>query len=140
MFAAVPTAHQPCGANGCQLSPPRDGSAIAIADAITTTSTDASARLKSGRHAQAEHVRCEHAPEHAEADRGGDRRTRAGEVGDVVPADQRYGRPTAENGGDEPAAGDGGRGVAESLAHIRRDAACDGMAHTERCEGRSERR
>ena len=46
MFAAVPTAHQPCGANGCQLSPPREGSAIAIADAITTTSTDASASWK----------------------------------------------------------------------------------------------
>jgi hypothetical protein len=31
MFAAVPIAHHPCGATGCQLSPPRDGSAVAIA-------------------------------------------------------------------------------------------------------------
>ena len=42
MLAAVPTAHQPCGANGVQLRPPREGSATVIATAITTTSTEAS--------------------------------------------------------------------------------------------------
>jgi hypothetical protein len=42
MLAAVPTAHQPCGANGVQLCPPRDGSATVIA----TASTDASRSWK----------------------------------------------------------------------------------------------
>src|SRR5438270_13511887 len=46
MLAAVPTAHQPCGANGCQLSPPREGSATLIASAITTISTDDSPSWK----------------------------------------------------------------------------------------------
>ena len=41
-WAAVPTAHQPCGANGVQLSPPFDGGATVIATAITTISTDES--------------------------------------------------------------------------------------------------
>ena len=37
MLAALPIAHQPCGANGAQLSPPRLGSATPTAVAITTT-------------------------------------------------------------------------------------------------------
>ena len=57
MFAAVPTAHQPCGANGVQLSPPREGSATEIAAAITTTSTDESASWNARRDAQPEEVR-----------------------------------------------------------------------------------
>ena len=43
MFAAVPTAHQPCGARTAFQSPPREGSATATAAAITTTSSVASA-------------------------------------------------------------------------------------------------
>ena len=39
MLAAVPTAHQPCGANGVQLSPPFEGSATATAMATTVIST-----------------------------------------------------------------------------------------------------
>ena len=39
MFAAVPTAHQPCGAKGVQLSAAREGSAIPTATATTATST-----------------------------------------------------------------------------------------------------
>ena len=46
MLAAVPTAHQPCGANGVQLSPPFDGSAVAIAIVMTTISTDESPSWK----------------------------------------------------------------------------------------------
>src|SRR5581483_1719897 len=41
MLAAVPTATQPCGANGCQLSPARDGSATEIASASTAISVAA---------------------------------------------------------------------------------------------------
>ena len=46
MFAAVPTAHQPCGANGDQPSPARDGNATAVATATTTISTAESASWK----------------------------------------------------------------------------------------------
>ena len=46
MFAAVPIAHQPCGANGDQWSPPWDGSATVTASATTTISTDESASWK----------------------------------------------------------------------------------------------
>ena len=39
MLAAVPIAHQPCGANGVQLCVARDGSATATATVITPTRT-----------------------------------------------------------------------------------------------------
>ena len=140
MFAAVPTAHQPCGANGCQLSPPRDGSAIAIADAITTTSTDASTSWKPDDTRSPNAFAASTVAEHAEADRRRDRRPRAGEVGDVVAADQRDRRAAAEHGRDEEAAGDRGRRVTEPLADVRGDPARDRMAHAERRERDGERR
>ena len=44
----MPTASQPCGANGVQWSPPREGSAMPTASASTTTSTEASDELEAG--------------------------------------------------------------------------------------------
>ena len=43
MFAALPTAHQPFGANGVQFSPAWDGRATATATATTPNSTEDSA-------------------------------------------------------------------------------------------------
>jgi hypothetical protein len=43
MLAAVPTAHQACGANGVQLCVARDGTVPITAIAMTATSTAESA-------------------------------------------------------------------------------------------------
>ena len=92
MLAAVPTAHQPCGANGVQLSPPFEGSATATAIAIDGDQHRREPELEARRDAQAERVRGEDGGEHREPDERGDGGAAVGQIGDVVAADQRDGR------------------------------------------------
>ena len=135
MLAAVPAAHQPCGANGLQLSPAREGSATAIATTITPRSTDESPSWNAEVHAEPERVREQHDREHREADGSGHGRTGAGEIGNVVAADQRHRRGAEQHGGKEPGAGYSGGSRPEPLADIGRDATRDRMAHPEGGEG-----
>ncbi len=140
MFAAVPIAHQPCGAKGVQLSPPRDGSAIATASAITHDEHRRQHELEAGRDPQAERVRAQHHRVHREPDGGSHCGSRAGEIGDVVAADQSNRGTAEEHGDDEPAAGDGRGRIAEPLADVSADSARDGVANPERREHDRERR
>ena len=133
-----PTSRAARTATSCRR--PSTGSATVIATAITTISTDDERELEAGGDAQAEDVRDEHGDEHREADGACDERARAGQVGHVVAADQRDGRGAEQDGAEEPAAGDGGRGFAEALAHVGGDAAGHGVPHAERGEGDGERR
>ena len=57
MFAAVPTAHQPCGANGCQLSCACEGSATEIATASTSDQHRGKHELEARGDAQTEGIR-----------------------------------------------------------------------------------
>ena len=140
MFAAVPIAQTPWGANGVQLRPPRDGNATASASASTTTRTDESASWNPDETRRPEHVGDDDDREHREADGRRNRRPGAREVGDVVAADHGHGGRAEQHRGEEPAARDRGRVFAETLAHIGRDAAGDRMAHAERGERDGERR
>ena len=108
MFAAVPTAHQPCGANGVQSSPPREGSATPIAIADHDDQHRGQPELEAGGDAQPERVRGEHGARHREPDARRDGRAAAGQVGDVVAADQRDGRRAEDDRGEEPRRGDRG--------------------------------
>ena len=135
----MPTAHQPCGANGVQLSPPFEGSATATAIAIDDDQHRREPELEAGGDAQPERVRREHGGEHREPDERRDGGAAVGQVGDVVAADQRDGGRADEDGGDEPAAGDRRGGLADPGAHVGGDAAGDRVADTERGEGDRER-
>ena len=140
MLAASPTAHQPCGANGVQLSPPRDGSAIADRGRDHDDEHRRQPELEARRDAQPERVRGEHGAEHQEPDDDGDARARAGQVRDVVAADQRHRGTAEENRRHEPDAGHRRRRVAEARAHVGGHAAGYRMTDAERGERDRERR
>ena len=111
-----------------------------IATAITTISTDESASWKPEETRRPKTFATSTVTNIASPTVACDERARAGQVGDVVAADQRDRRRAEQDGAEEPAAGDRGRGVAEALAHVGGDAAGHGMPHTERGEGDRERR
>ena len=95
--------------------------------------------LEPGRDAESERVGAEHHAAHRETDPHRDRRSRAGEVGDVVAADQCDGRAAEEHRGHEARAGHRRRAVSEPDPNVGGDAAGDGVPHAERSERASER-
>ena len=66
MLAASPTAHQPWGANGVQLSPACDGSAIADRGRDDDDEHRGQPELEARRDAEAERIRGKDDAEHQE--------------------------------------------------------------------------
>src|ERR1700746_719195 len=125
MLAAVPIAHQPCGANGVQLSPPREGSATTTAAAITTTRTVARASWKPDDTRRPKAFAATTAPNMPRPTAAATGVPDPVRPGAGEPADQRDGGPAAQHRGDEPAAGDDGCRLAEPFAHVGADPAGD---------------
>jgi hypothetical protein len=140
MFAAVPAAHQPCGANGRPVVGCARRQCNGDGDRDDADEHRRKRKLEARRHAQPDRVREEDCSVHGETDHDRDARTRTRQIGDVVAADQRDRRAAEEDGGHEPGARDGCGSVAERRTHVRGDTARDRVPYSERGERDRERR
>ena len=121
--AALPTAAQPCGANGCQLAIRADGADPATPATTTATSSTTSTICTAGAGPHPGERQAEHGQQQAGRDRGRHRLAAAGQAGHVTPADQADHRCASHHAEQEAPAHRVARPRAEAGRRVRGHAA-----------------